>query len=145
VQSCHLLTKLFGQQTEVVHVELGFLLFLQHGKLTKHLVSEEARHHERLVASGTTEVEEAARGEDNNPMTIWENNTIRLRLDVLTLMPGNSTSSAIQTWAFVALGKTNIQTVFIAMYCWYLRRCSYTLFVHTAVPMFIVVSWFPDV
>ena len=68
VQSCHLLIKLFGQQIEVVLVDLDFFLFLHHGKVTKHLNGEEARHHERRVASDTTEVEEAARGEDNSPM-----------------------------------------------------------------------------
>merc|ERR1712232_767976 len=85
VQSSHLLIKLLGQQIDVVLVALALLPILQQVELTKHLVGEGARHHERRVPSGTTEVKEAARGEDNNPVAIWEDKTIHLRFDVLDL------------------------------------------------------------
>jgi hypothetical protein len=50
-----------------------------------HLVGEGAGHDEGWVASGTTQVEQAALCQDDDTMAIREDEAIALRLDVLPL------------------------------------------------------------
>merc|ERR1712187_477135 len=87
VQSGDLLVEAFWQQVDVVLVTLVVLPIIQQIQLAEHLVRKGARHHERWVASGTSEVQQAARREDNDAMTVREHETVHLRLDVLHLDP----------------------------------------------------------
>merc|ERR1711862_789465 len=87
VQSGDLLVEAFWQQVNVILVTLVVLPIIQQIQLAEHLICEGARHHERWVSSGTSEVQQATRREDNDAMTVREHETVHLRLDVLHLDP----------------------------------------------------------
>ena len=58
-----------------LHLTLG--RWLRH-----HLVREGARHHERGVTCGATQVQQTSRSQHNHTMTIWEDEAVDLWLDV---------------------------------------------------------------
>merc|ERR1711988_1640630 len=87
MQSGHLLVEAFGEQINVVLVALVVFPIIQQIQLAEHLIREGARHHERWVSSGTSEVQQATRRKNNDAMTVREHETVHLRLDVLHLDP----------------------------------------------------------
>jgi len=56
---------------------------VQEINLGKSLVGERARHHERWVASGATQIQQASAGQDDHTVAIREDEAVHLRLDVL--------------------------------------------------------------
>merc|ERR1719231_487970 len=87
MQSGDLLVETFWQQVNVVLVTLVVLPIIQQIQLAEHLIREGARHHERWVSSGTSEVQQATRREDNDAMTVREHETVHLWLDILHFDP----------------------------------------------------------
>merc|ERR1719352_1242399 len=85
MQSGDLLVEAFWQQVNVVLVTLAVLPIIQQIQLAEHLIREGARHHERWVSSGTSEIQQPTRGKDYDSMAIREYKTINLGLDVLHL------------------------------------------------------------
>merc|ERR550514_87590 len=85
VQLRHLLVQLFGQQVDIVLVGLGLLPVLQKVQLCQHLVCEGARHHKRRMPSSTAQVQEPATCQNNYTVSIWEDEAVHLRLNVLDL------------------------------------------------------------
>merc|ERR1719502_1914282 len=83
VQRCNLLVQELGQEVHLVLVLLAGLPVVQQVKLGKSLVGERARHHERWVAGGASQIQQAAAGQDDHTVTIWEDEAIDLGLDVL--------------------------------------------------------------
>merc|ERR1712238_637839 len=88
VQACDLLVQVLGQQVHIVLVGLGLLPILQQVKLRQDLVREGARHHEGWVARGAAQVQQAARGQDDDAVPVWEDEAVDLRLDVIDLHAG---------------------------------------------------------
>merc|ERR1712032_1184519 len=85
VQRSDLLVERLGQEIYIVLVGLRLLPVLQEIELSKHLVREGARHHERRVPSGATQVEQAPGRKHDDAMSIREDEAVHLRLDVLHL------------------------------------------------------------
>merc|ERR1712134_173547 len=85
VQGCDLLVQKLGQEVHLVLISLGLLPVLQQINLGKCLIGERARHHERWVAGGASQIQQASAGQDNHTVSIWEHEAIDLRLDVLDL------------------------------------------------------------
>merc|ERR1711881_115180 len=83
VQSCNLLVQKLGQEVHLVLILLRHLPVVQQIKLSKCLISERARHHKRWVAGGASQIQQAAAGQDDHAVSIWEHETIDLGLDVL--------------------------------------------------------------
>merc|ERR1719272_1782761 len=83
VQRCHLFVQKLGQKVNLVLVLLGLLPVLQQINLSKCLIRERARHHKRWVAGGASQIQQASAGQDDHAVSIWEHETIDLRLDVL--------------------------------------------------------------
>lgn len=52
------------------------------GDLGEHLVGEGVGHHEGRMASGAPEVEKSSVGEDDDPVSVWEDPSVGLRLDL---------------------------------------------------------------
>merc|ERR1719162_2582637 len=85
MQAGDLLVQILGKKVDILLVALAFLPVLQEIELSKHLVGEGARHHERRVASGATKVAQSARCKHDDAMAIGEDESIDLWLDVLDL------------------------------------------------------------
>lgn len=73
--------------------ELGIVDF-EKSNLGKDLVGERARHDERRVAGGTSEVDKTTLGEEDDVSTVGEQESVNLGLDVndrggVSLNPGN--------------------------------------------------------
>lgn len=82
-----------GAELDVLLAELG-ILGLEQGDLSKDLVGEGAGHDEGGVASGASEVNKTALGQEDDVAAIGHQETVDLRLDVLHrlgigLEPGN--------------------------------------------------------
>merc|ERR1712039_867215 len=58
VQSSNLLIKFLREQVHFVFVALVLLPILQQIQLAKHLIRERARHYERWVSSGATQIQQ---------------------------------------------------------------------------------------
>ena len=85
VQSCNLLVQKLGQEVNLVLVLLGLLPVVQQVNLGKSLIGERARHNKRRVASGASQIQQTAAGQDDHAVTIREHESVHLRLDVLDL------------------------------------------------------------
>merc|ERR1711957_849235 len=85
VEHGNLLVQKLGQKVHLVLISLGLLPVLQQINLSKSLVGERAGHHKRWVASGASQIQQTAAGQDNHTVTIREHEAIHLRLDVLDL------------------------------------------------------------
>merc|ERR1719378_307646 len=83
VQAGNLLVQVFGQQVHLVFVCLCLLPVLEEIQLRKHLICERAGHDERRMTSCAAKVAQTPRCQDNDTMTIWEDEAIHLWLDVL--------------------------------------------------------------
>lgn len=68
-----------------------------------HLVGERAGHDERGVASGASQVQQAALSQDDHSVAIGEDEAIALRLDVLALDAGPAEhTSHVDLWWMLA-------------------------------------------
>merc|ERR1711865_756829 len=86
VQASNLLIQRLGEQVHFFSsVALALLPVLQKIELSKDLVCERARHHERRMASGAAKVAQATGCKHDDAMAIREDEAIHLRLDVLDL------------------------------------------------------------
>merc|ERR1712203_778576 len=85
VEGSNLLVKGLWQQVDIVLVGLLGLPVLEQVNLGKCLVGEGAGHHERRVASGAAQIEQAARCQHNHTVAIREDEAVHLGLDVLDL------------------------------------------------------------
>merc|ERR1712137_755960 len=85
VQPGNLLIQLLRKKIHIVLVRLGLLPILQKVKLSQDLVGEGAGHDEGRMTSGASEVQQPACSQDNDAVSIWEQETVDLRLDVLDL------------------------------------------------------------
>merc|ERR1712190_454209 len=85
VQSGHLLIQLLRQEIHLVLVALVLLPVLQYVQLPQDLVREGTRHHERGVARGAAQIQQAPRRKDDDAVAIGEDEAINLWLDVLHL------------------------------------------------------------
>merc|ERR1712170_42649 len=85
VQGSNLLVQVLGEEVHIVLVGLGAGVVPVQVNLGKGLIGERARHDERWVASGAAKVEETARGQHDHTVSVWEDEAINLRLDVLAL------------------------------------------------------------
>mmetsp|Transcript_14572 Transcript_14572/g.22473 ORF Transcript_14572/g.22473 Transcript_14572/m.22473 type:complete len:433 (+) Transcript_14572:230-1528(+) len=68
---------------------LATVLLLPELELGKSLVGERARHNKRGVTSGTSQVEETTLSKDNNSLSVLEDETVHLGLDVLAGSDGH--------------------------------------------------------
>jgi len=87
VETGDLLVEVLGQDVDLALI-LTRLALIPQLKLSNNLVGERARHDERGVASGATEVEETALSKDDDTVASGEDELINLRLDVEALDAG---------------------------------------------------------
>merc|ERR1712093_299391 len=83
VEASDFLVELLGER---VHAQL--VLLLPEGDLSKGLVGERVRHHERRVAGGAAQVDEATLSEEDDGMAVGEDELVDLRLDLDPLDTG---------------------------------------------------------
>jgi len=84
-----LLVQVLGEHVDLV-VVLGRVLLLPEFELSDDLVGEGHGHDETGVASGATQVEEAALSEDDNGVAVLEGPLVALGLDVGALDAGDA-------------------------------------------------------
>jgi hypothetical protein len=82
VQAGDLLVKDLGKDVDLSTGVLGGVLLVPELQLSKDLVCERARHDERWVTSGTSQVKKTSLGEDNNTASLNEFEAVDLGLDV---------------------------------------------------------------
>mmetsp|Transcript_7164 Transcript_7164/g.10970 ORF Transcript_7164/g.10970 Transcript_7164/m.10970 type:complete len:218 (+) Transcript_7164:202-855(+) len=85
MQACNLLIKSLWQNVNFALSVLARVLFLPEFELSQYLVSERSRHHERRVASSTSQVKKTSFGENNNSVARFEFESVDLWLDVDSL------------------------------------------------------------
>merc|ERR1740139_874848 len=83
MKGSNLLVENLRQEVDIVFVGLGLLPILQQVELGQDLIREGARHHERGVACGATQVQQPTRRQNNDTVAIWEHEAVDLGLDVL--------------------------------------------------------------
>eukprot|EP00444_Apocalathium_aciculiferum_P046763 CAMPEP_0183503414 /NCGR_PEP_ID=MMETSP0371-20130417/5101_1 /TAXON_ID=268820 /ORGANISM="Peridinium aciculiferum, Strain PAER-2" /LENGTH=185 /DNA_ID=CAMNT_0025698523 /DNA_START=41 /DNA_END=596 /DNA_ORIENTATION=+ len=98
VQGRNLLVEFLRQQVDIVLVALLLLLVCKEVKLPQDLVCEGARHHERGMACGAAQIEQASRCKHDDAMAVREDEAVDLRLDVLNL----------DAWAILELCHLNL-------------------------------------
>ena len=82
VKISDLLVEVLGQDVDVSSLVLVGVLFLPELDLGQNLVGKRARHDERRVASGATQVEKTTFGQDNDAVSRGEDKLVNLGLDV---------------------------------------------------------------
>jgi len=85
VELGNLFVKVLGENINLTASVLSRILLLVQFKLGQDLVRERARHDERRVTSGTSQVKKTSFGQDNNTVVILEDELVDLGLDVDTL------------------------------------------------------------
>merc|ERR1719188_1592512 len=85
VKAGDLFVQSLGEQIDIVLIPPVLLPVPQQIQLRQNLIRERARHHEGRVPSGTTQVQQPARGKNDDTMTIREDETIHLRFDIFDL------------------------------------------------------------
>mmetsp|Transcript_20914 Transcript_20914/g.35266 ORF Transcript_20914/g.35266 Transcript_20914/m.35266 type:complete len:480 (+) Transcript_20914:443-1882(+) len=84
MKGSNLLIKVLGEDVDLGQVLVGLVvLVLPELDLGEGLVGERARHHERRVASGATQVEKTALSKHDDTLAIREDESVHLGLDVL--------------------------------------------------------------
>jgi hypothetical protein len=91
VEAGDLLVKDLGKDVDLSSGVLGATLLVPELQLSKDLICERARHDERRVTSGTSQVKKASLGEDNNTASLNEFEAVDLGLDVDALGGGHET------------------------------------------------------
>lgn len=87
-----LLVEVLGEDVDLVLVPSAGLL-VPELELGNDLVGEGARHDKRRVAGGTSKVEEASLGQDDDSVSVGEDEPVALGLDVLALDSGPAVES----------------------------------------------------
>ena len=85
MEAGNLLVQSLGEDVDVSGLVLASVLFLPELQLGEDLVGERRRHDERGVASGATQVEKTTFSEDNDTLSVGENELVNLGLDGDTL------------------------------------------------------------
>ena len=81
----NLLVKDLGKDVDLSGFVLASVSFLVDLQLSKNLVGERARHDERWVTSGTSQVEKTSLSKNNDTVSRWEGELVDLGLDVHAL------------------------------------------------------------
>ena len=92
VKTCDLLVQLLGKNVNLSGLVLSSFLLGPELDLGKGLVGERARHDERRVAGGTSQVKKTSLSKNDNTASVLEDETINLGLDVDTLGDLHQTS-----------------------------------------------------
>jgi len=88
MQAGDLLIQVLGQHVHLAGLVLLGVLLGPQLDLSEGLVGERRRHDKRRVASGAAQVEQAALGEEDDAVSIGEQEAVHLGLDVLALHAG---------------------------------------------------------